>query len=222
MSELPSEMTGYQCEVAKLWIDRAVAVGRARSLRYTADFEFVAYFAAFNALYWLHSLLVAPETFTREERRQVESALEAGKVPDSLQDRVLEKLQPTMGEEKQIRHLVGMLPEEFAAEMVEKHKEYIEYLGWWGPVRRMGKRTLTRHVGEEREGLKHFTCLRDDTKAARERLQAMAGVLYLIRCNLVHGSKGISGTDQDLLERSVGPLGDIAIEALKLTKRLAP
>jgi hypothetical protein len=222
MSQLPSELVDYQLSIAEYWIERALSVRRAKNLKYTADFEFVAYFAAFNSLYWLHSLVVTPEKFTEEDRHQVESALVAADVSESLRSKVLEKLQSTLREEKQIEHLVGILPGEFAARMLETHQGYVEYLDERGTVRRMGKRTLKRFVGEEKDGAKHLNCLRDGTRAAGERLQAMAGILYLIRCNLFHGSKGDEGTDQKLLEHSVAPLGDIAMEALNLTKRLLP
>ena len=82
----------------------------------------------------------------------------------------------------------------------------------------MDKRTCHRFdKGEAREG-----------RGARERLAssspvdqlaALGKILYLVRCNLVHGSKAEMGDDERIIEASIGPLELLLKIAIDFTEK---
>lgn len=55
-----------------------------------------------------------------------------------------------------------------------------------------------------------------------DQLVALGRILYLVRCNLVHGSKAEMGDDEQVIEASVDPLKRLLEKAIELTdKRLS-
>ena len=46
----------------------------------------------------------------------------------------------------------------------------------------------------------------------------MGGIVYLVRCNLIHGSKTQSGDDQEIIESAVPTLEALVEAAITYTK----
>jgi len=176
------EVLEFQLQVAEKWIDQASKLQPG-----SPHFEFVAYFAALNALYWLWAFA---------------DGSEGGKELD------------------QLFKLIGKLDRRAAEAILEDRdvKHSIAYFCERQPIRDMRHRRKGA-AGDDGRGLgfKGLLC----TGRPLERLQGLAGVLYLVRCNLVHGSKDFDGLDRTLLERSISPVRRIAIAAKEMTAKAA-
>lgn len=210
------DLVVFQLNVAGRWM-RA-----ARDLPSTTppQFEFVANFAALNALYWLWGVVHDEQAFSANDRRSIEAAL--GGLPEALRKRVVDRLRGLPGEHKLISNLVAALAPERVASILEDHEvqEGIDYLQRRGPVQRMDRRELDGVSGDEEEGKKFSKRLRDGE--AVERLNALAQILYLVRCNLVHGSKIINGLDVELLRHSNPPLRRITEACEEMIRKACP
>lgn len=205
------EIVTFQVNVARHWLQGADEV------RGQPPFEFVALFAAFNALYWVWGLIDAQQAYTPEERESVREALK-GRVSDTLAQRVLGGLGGMKNEAKLIDHLVAKLPASFAPSFMTEHAEFARHLVKRGAIARMDKRTPADSVGDPQSGDALLRKLSAQSSSPEIRVQAIAGILYLIRCNLVHGSKISDATDRDLLALSVPPLRSLALAALHATR----
>ncbi len=213
MASAVEEIIEFQIQVAQEWIEEVLGLeGHPR-------LQFVGYFAALNALYWLWAMVDERETLSPEERDTVTTALEQiteAKLPRELRKKMYGGLR---NEVVLLQALVEKLGGELAARIVSQHDEYIRFLlvERKRPIHRMDKRSRTDAVGDPNEGKKYFGWLRDSN--AEKKLKALASVLYLIRSNLVHGSKVASVEDTDLVGRSVPPLRSIAEASLEYTRR---
>ena len=205
------EVAAFQTGVARHWIERADEV------RGKHAFEFVAYFSALNALYWLWGLLDELEASTPEERNAVERALKDGNVPAPLASRVLNGLRGMKGESRLLANLVSNMPEASATTFVREHAGFMRHLTERGPIREMGRRSRSDAVLDDKTGRQLHRKLTAENSSS-VRVQAVAGILYLIRCNLVHGSKISDALDGELLSLSVQPLRTLAEWAYNLTE----
>jgi hypothetical protein len=84
-------------------------------------------------------------------------------------------------------------------------------------VARLLARPLRFDRGEEREGRRAHEKLMSSSPV--DWLVALGIILYLVRCNLVHGSKAEMGDDELVIEASVAPLKLLLEKAVKLTER---
>ena len=181
-------------------------------------FEFVAYFSALNALYWLWALRDSDVAFTPEESRQVADALPLASVPKLSPERVVARLSGLRNEGVLIDHLIDRLPDEDCNRLAARNAGFARFLKDRGPIYRMDKRSLENSIGDVTEGKKLLAKLSDPRADGKKRVKAMARILYLVRCNLVHGSKMADAQDADLLEQCVPPLRDITSAAIALTE----
>jgi len=214
-SEL-DEIGHFQLSVARHWIKRAEEV------RDRPEFEFFAYFSAINALYWLWGLVDGPESskkFSSDEKDIVSNALKAQGVDDLLAEDVVRRMEGT-NDVALLGNLVERLDEDVATELLKTHTESVVHLLKRGPIRRMDRRSITNAGGSPREGKQYHGKLKNTNLPGRERLRALAAILYLIRCNLVHGSKISDAMDHDLLRLCVPPLRSLAEATYKQTKIL--
>ena len=80
------------------------------------------------------------------------------------------------------------------------------------------------YEGDETEGGKQKEVLQNKNKTASEKIVALGTILYLCRCNLVHGSKeeSESGDDYEIIKQSVKPLSVFLEEAISWTKQQCP
>jgi hypothetical protein len=122
------------------------------------------------------------------------------------------------GEGLQIDNLLRKLSSEEAEEILGQLDPEIEFFSNRRPVQRMDKRTCLRFDrGEEREGRRAHEKLMSSSPV--DRLVALGKTLYLVRCNLVHGSKAERGDDELVIEASVAPLKLLLEKAVELTER---
>jgi hypothetical protein len=208
----------FQLSVARRWIamgDASRTDGQERA------FAFVSYFAALNGLYWLWGLVEQQLEFEAREIDEVQQALAA--VPEDLRARVLDNLDPgPRGEARLLQDLVGRFRDNVAHGILADAAvaQSIAFFKARLPVRRMDKRG--RNVdGDPSDGKRYQKRLQDDGGAVAH-LQALAGIIYLVRCNLVHGSKVVDGLDEELLSHSTPPLRLLATEAKDFTEASCP
>jgi hypothetical protein len=116
-----------------------------------------------------------------------------------------------------IQALMERLGAEAASDILSKQAAYIQFLIDRGPIQRMDRRSRTSAAGHTGDGSRYLALLRE--QAATTRLKGLASILYLIRCNLVHGSKV---PQDDLPLRSVPALRSIAEAGLHYTRRHVP
>jgi hypothetical protein len=82
----------------------------------------------------------------------------------------------------------------------------------------MAKRTQeSASIGDAEEGKKWRRQLRAG-KTCMEQLVALGRILYLVRSNLVHGSKAESGDDKEIVVNSVRALKILLEQTITLTK----
>jgi hypothetical protein len=167
----------FQVTLAERWIRESNAV--------PPRFQFIGYFMAFNALYWLWGML---DNVTKD------------------------------GEFGRVEHLVTKFDKNSAKRVVEEHAKYIDFLvNDRPPIRSMGTRSRTSEQGDDSDGRKFVERMRNGDP--KKRLKGLAGALYLIRCNLVHGAKG---PEEGLLVRSAPPMLTLAETCVDYTKHRPP
>lgn len=64
--------------------------------------------------------------------------------------------------------------------------------------------------------------LRDRSRTSVEKLEALGGILYQIRNNLAHGSKGGYGDDDRILKNAVPPMRSLLERVLQETTSRIP
>ena len=153
--------------------------------------KFFFYFAGFNALYFLWSRI----------------------------DDVRNKQGEPAGEEKQIHNLLAKFSRTQAARILELSAGTVTYFTKRRPIQRMDRRNQESPVvGEDAEGRKWRRRLAEE-ESPSEKLKALGSILYLIRSNLVHGSKAASGDDEEIITLSVPVLQCIVKESISITER---
>jgi len=123
-------------------------------------------------------------------------------------------------EGKHIENLLSKFDEIKAQEMLDKVSNSIDYFCKRRPIQRMNKRILKddHYVGDEEEGRSWKNKLQKKELSASKRIIALGHILYLVRSNLVHGSKTESGDDFEIIKNSIEPLKLLLTEALSWTQ----
>lgn len=75
--------------------------------------------------------------------------------------------------------------------------------------------------GDSDEGKKWQKWLKEKPLAL-DRLVALGEILYLVRSNLVHGSKVESGDDEQIIDNSIYPLEVFLTKSILVTKNKCP
>ncbi len=164
-----------------------------RWYRRAQDFDdlfvrFFFYFSGFNALYFAWA---KADDLKNDEGRMVR-------------------------EELQIDNLLRKFNSGEAREILRQLSPAIEFFSSRRPVQRMDKRTCHRFdKGETREGRRARERLASSSPV--DQLAALGKILYLVRCNLVHGSKAEMGDDEQVIEASVGPLKLLLEKTIRFT-----
>jgi hypothetical protein len=122
-------------------------------------------------------------------------------------------------EGKHIENLLNKFDEAKAREILDKIGISVDYFSKRRPIQRMDRRSSKAlYMGEESEGGRWRKKLQDNNLPPSERLVAMGQILYLVRSNLVHGSKAESGDDLNIIQKSIEPLKVFLTEAVSWTK----
>ena len=188
------ELAIFQTNIAKEWLRRS-----NNSSDIFAQFYF--YFTAFNALYFVWSMLRQFD----EYKAKLKDIEKVNSTPPGSR---------IIGEVRQIAFLLSQLAAHQQNELIQSLQPEIEYFLNRRALNDMGKRNARQREGNSDEG-----------KAANEQLRESAScliglgrIIYLMRCNLVHGSKGGGETDQDLIEVGVKVLREIVPITISLTE----
>lgn len=186
----------YRNQLANFQLDIAKRWLRRGEESCDVFFQFFCFFTGFNALYFLWGKL---DGLTNDHGNPA-------------------------GEEKQIHHLIEKFGGEQTARVrgAQAVKDAIQYFGHErDPIQRMGKRNRSSpESGDPSEGAKWKRQLGEQTRST-EQLKALASVLYLVRCNLVHGSKSESGDDAQIIRKAVSALKELLSESIQVTEREA-
>lgn len=156
--------------------------------------KFFYYFSGFNALYFLW--------------REIDDLKnEKGKRPN---------------ESKQIEHLLKKFDEREALEILKTLSKNVKYFCERRPIQRMDRRKAENpHEGDPDEGKKWQKLLKEKTLAI-DRLVALGEIIYLVRSNLVHGSKVESGDDEEIIDNSIYPLEVFLTKSILVTESKCP
>ena len=86
------------------------------------------------------------------------------------------------------------------------------------PIEKMDERDDQNPLhGDPRLGERHQRVLRDTGAGELDKLIALGKIIYIVRCNLCHGSKGVIGDDMEVIGRATGLLRLITDEAIRYT-----
>lgn len=122
------------------------------------------------------------------------------------------------GEGKQIENLLNKFDKERAEILLNRIRESVAYFSKRRPISRMNKREAYRSdIGNQEEGRKWQRQLKEGLNPL-DHIVAIGQILYLIRSNLVHGSKAESGDDHDIIQESIQPLKIFLEETISLTQ----
>lgn len=121
------------------------------------------------------------------------------------------------GEGHQIRNVVDRLGERVAADVLRGLEREVGYFCERRPVERMDRRGADPTRGEHGEGRRHREILKT-SDAPLKRLNALAQILYLVRSNLAHGSKGESGDDLEVVAKSIPALQLLLEQTLHMSQ----
>lgn len=180
------DLIEYQLKIAQRWQKRG------NEIEEDVFAKFFFYFAGFNAIYFLWSII--------DRRSQHE-------------------------EEDHIKNILEKIDETKAKEVFDKVKAGIDYFCKRPPIQRMKKRTCNSpHEGDKNKGVEQKKVIQDTNKNVSEKIIALGKILYYVRCNLVHGSKEISGSGDDfeIIKNSIIPLSVFLDEAISWTKQQYP
>ena len=150
--------------------------------------QFFFYFAGLNALYFLW-----------------------GRV-----DNIRNQQREPAGEEKQIHNLLCKIRAEEVGRVLSELDDTVRFFQERPGIQRMDSRDV-RHQsdGDPKEGTKW----RDELVQGDEqrRLLALGSILYLVRSNLVHGSKMESSDDPTVIQKAVPALKLLLAMSLRIT-----
>jgi hypothetical protein len=126
-------------------------------------------------------------------------------------------------EGEQIEHLLSKLDDHKAQEILDEIRPAIQFFIDHRPIQRMDKRDVgSPYEGEAAEGRKWRRKLKDDRASAANKINAIGQIVYLIRSNLVHGSKAGSGDDLEIIKNAVEPLRILLEQTLSWSKQQCP
>ncbi len=122
-----------------------------------------------------------------------------------------------------IENLLGQFGDTKAEEILGKVKSEVDHFRNRNPIQAMINRKPDRRFleGDQKEGKEYQDILSNVSLTASQRLIAFAKILYLVRSNLVHGSKRAkdSGDDETIIAKSIKPLEIFLTESISWTKQ---
>jgi hypothetical protein len=130
---------------------------------------------------------------------------------------------PGSTEKQHIENLLRKLGQAKAQEILEDLNESISFFCSRSPIQQMNRRSInSQEMGDVVEGQKWQDILSDAGQSSTERIVALGMILYLVRCNLVHGSKTDSGDDLHVIENSIKPIKVLLEGSIHITEQELP
>lgn len=109
-----------------------------------------------------------------------------------------------------------------AEKILQALSKEIRYFIKREPIQNMKKRNpYNFNEGDPKYGRKWKEML-DKKNNSVDRLVALGEIIYMIRSNLVHGSKTQCGDDEKVIDNSIHPLEALLIESISMTKKKYP
>ena len=182
------DIANYQLQVLDLWVKLAIE-------KPPLAFQFVAYFSALNAIYWLWDSIDTAQRALNGDAPLKRSEL------------------------RQIQFLIDQLQRD-AVEQLLNNPEISATVEYFVSTRLAIRNMKERQKSQDGKSTKW----KEELAASIEphpRLKALASILYQVRCNLVHGSKYVTGPDDQLLERCIPALRELARAARDYTETQA-
>lgn len=118
---------------------------------------------------------------------------------------------------EELNHILDKFDETKAREILGKVQSSVKYFSLREPVAKMNSRTCKNPYGSKEEGTICKSILVDNTKSARERLLSLGRMIYLVRSNLIHGSR-VPVVDSEAIPNCLGPLQIILDESIRFTQ----
>ena len=110
-------------------------------------------------------------------------------------------------EDENVSRILAKLSNEEADKPLAQLSTQVNYFKNRSPIQSMGDRSSNNQsMGKDSEGKKLKAALLNSSATPSERLVAFGGIIYLVRCNLVHGNKIDSGDDETIIMNTVCPL----------------
>jgi hypothetical protein len=127
-----------------------------------------------------------------------------------------------LGPHDEVEHIANLIKkfgEVKTQEILRNVIPSVNYFCQRRPIQRMDRRPAANLSRREREGRDYQSNLKNVDLSALERIIALGGILYLVRSNLVHGSKAELGGDKEIIQMSIEPLKILLEEAISLTEK---
>ncbi|MCZ7357897.1 MAG: hypothetical protein O8C66_03915 [Candidatus Methanoperedens sp.] len=128
-------------------------------------------------------------------------------------------------QQEKIQNLLEQLGDSKAKEIIDEVKNEVEYFCRRKPIQKMNRRIGEKlMVGYSDDGIRYQKILQDEYRPALERIVSLGQILYLVRSNLVHGSKEESGSGDDfeIIKSSIEPLKVLLTEGITWSKKQCP
>jgi hypothetical protein len=122
-------------------------------------------------------------------------------------------------EHRQIENLVRKLGEGSWDRLLSEAPNEVRFFKQREPIQKMDERSPDDpREGDAKLGQQHRSVLMNPGASSLDKLVALAKILYIVRCNLCHGSKGVLGDDRDVIRAATPLLRVLAEEALRYTE----
>jgi hypothetical protein len=115
-----------------------------------------------------------------------------------------------------VENLLRKIDQIKADKILDKIMINVKYFCNRPPIQEMRKRTFdSPYEGCSEKGREYKENLKNICLPGKDRIVALGQILYLVRCNLVHGSKSASGDDSKVIRMSILPLKIFLEEAMR-------
>jgi hypothetical protein len=185
----PEDIIDGQLKIAERWLERG---GKSRiTLEYEDGDPFSPFFFYFSGFNALYFLW---------------------RIADNL---------PSRPEVNHVEHLVRKFGTETAARLLTVNvRALVFFRDRPEPIQSMGRQVNGSWTHRDAtDGANYQAILKDHRSLAVDQLAALGKIMYLIRCNLVHGSKQDRGDDRYVVWNAVSCLESLLIESLSFTRR---
>lgn len=183
-------IAGYEHELGRFQLDIARRWFQRGEATADVDAKLFFSYTAFNALFFYWGMV---DGLVKREKR----------VPEHVQ----------------IENLVKKLDDSLWDRLCKEASSAVSFFVRRDPIQKMDERDpQDPREGNRELGEAHRKTLRDPSRSNPDKLVALTKILYVVRCNLCHGSKGILGDDMTVIEWAVPLLRIITDEAILYTE----
>ncbi len=103
---------------------------------------------------------------------------------------------PRITENDAFRNFLSTFNQSESKKILDTCSDEVKYFQNRRPIQRMDRPSST-------DGTSYKTILSSDSHNANDKLNALVGIVYLVRCNLAHGSKSDNGDDKEIIKKTL-------------------